>query len=200
MLHRQHALFGLLVVALAAPAFAALLGCGPSHDAAGGGSKAALVQRGEYMVRTMACADCHTPWIMGPQGPMPDPKRWLQGHPQEIVVAAPPAPPPAGWGAIVSETNTAWAGPWGVSFTQNLTPDKETGLGAWTLDTFKSALRTGRHMGVGRPIQPPMPWPFYKELKDADLEAIFAYLQSIPVIKNKVPEPLPPASAPAGAR
>jgi hypothetical protein len=55
-------------------------------------------------------------------------------------------------------------------------------------------------MGVGRPIQPPMPWPFYKELSDADLEAIFAYLQSLPPIRNKVPEPLPPAGAPVDAR
>jgi hypothetical protein len=47
-------------------------------------------------------------------------------------------------------------------------------------------------MGRGRPILPPMPIPMYKNFTDADLEAIFAYLQSIAAIRNKVPEPLAP--------
>jgi hypothetical protein len=47
-------------------------------------------------------------------------------------------------------------------------------------------------MGRGRPILPPMPIPMYKHFTDVDLEAIFAYLQSIPAIRNKVPEPLAP--------
>jgi hypothetical protein len=96
-----------------------------------------------------------------------------------------------------SGTNTAWAGPWGVSFTANLTPDAETGIGEWTFETFRSALRTGRHMGRGRPILPPMPWPVYGQMTDADLEAIFTYLKSRPAVKNRVPEPLPPAVASA---
>jgi hypothetical protein len=96
-----------------------------------------------------------------------------------------------------SATNTAWSGPWGVSFTANLTPDPETGLGKWTLKNFKDTIRTGRHMGRGREILPPMPIPMYKNFNDADLEAIFAYLQSIPPLKNRVPEPLPPSSTSA---
>ena len=86
---------------------------------------------------------------------------------------------------------TAWSGPWGVSFTANLTPDKETGLGKWTENTFIQTIRTGRHMGRGRPILPPMPYPMYKNFTDEDLKAIFSYLQSIPAIENRVPEPLP---------
>ena len=58
-------------------------------------------------------------------------------------------------------TNTAWSGPWGVSFTANLTPDPETGLGRWTLRNFMDTIRSGRHMGRGRPILPPMPWTAY---------------------------------------
>ena len=54
-------------------------------------------------------------------------------------------------------TNTAFAGPWGVSFTANLTPDKETGLGKWTEEMFIATMRTGRHQGKGRPMLPPMP-------------------------------------------
>jgi len=87
---------------------------------------------------------------------------------------------------------TAWAGPWGTSYTANLTPDTETGLGRWTADEFIATLRTGRHQGRGRQILPPMPYPFIGQLTDDDLRAMFAYLQSIPKITNKVPEPLPP--------
>ena len=88
---------------------------------------------------------------------------------------------------------TAWSGPWGTSYTANLTPDRATGLGAWTADEFVAALRTGRHQGRGRQILPPMPWPFISQLTDDDLRAMFAYLMSLPRIANKVPEPLPPA-------
>ena len=56
-------------------------------------------------------------------------------------------------------------------------------------------MRLGKHLGVGREILPPMPIPAYKNFNDADLEMIFAYLQSIPAVKNKVPAPLPPAAA-----
>ena len=91
-------------------------------------------------------------------------------------------------------TNTAWSGPWGVSFTANLTPDPETGLGKWTLRNFVDTIRSGRHLGRGRPILPPMPIPMYKHFTDADFEAIFSYLQSIPAVSNRVPEPRPPAS------
>ena len=58
----------------------------------------------------------------------------------------------------MSATNTAWAGPWGVSFTANLTPDKETGLGDWTEEQFIATMRTGKHQGKGRPVLPPMPY------------------------------------------
>jgi hypothetical protein len=50
------------------------------------------------------------------------------------------------------------------------------------------------HLGRGRPILPPMPILMYRNFTDADLEAIFAYLQSIPAIRNKVPEPQPPSA------
>ena len=80
-----------------------------------------------------------------------------------------------------------------VSFTANLTPDSETGLGKWTLQNFVDTIRTGRHMGRGRPILPPMPIPMYKNFTDQDLDAIYSYLRTIPVVSNRVPEPLPPA-------
>jgi hypothetical protein len=80
-----------------------------------------------------------------------------------------------------------------VSFTANLTPDAETGLGQWTLKNFMDTIRSGRHMGRGRPVLPPMPIPVYNHFTDDDLEAVYAYLRTIPPIRNRVPEPLPPA-------
>ncbi|HEY1461040.1 MAG TPA: hypothetical protein VGH59_13395 [Casimicrobiaceae bacterium] len=87
---------------------------------------------------------------------------------------------------------TAWAGPCGISFAANLTPDKATGLGGWTAEQFIQSTRTGKHLGVGRPILPPMPIASLATLTDADLKAIFAYLKSIKPISNQVPPSLPP--------
>ena len=157
-------------------------------------TSAEKIARGKYIVSTSACHDCHTPWAMGPNGPAPDMTRALSGHPQDFKV--PPPPKLEGpWVAAFAATNTAWAGPWGVSFTANLTPDPETGLGKWTQRNFIETIRTGRHMGRGREVLPPMPIMVYNNFTDADLEAIFSYLQSIPAIRNRVPEPLPPAES-----
>jgi mono/diheme cytochrome c family protein len=149
------------------------------------------VARGRYLVTAMGCNDCHTPWQMTSDGPAPDMSRMLSGHPADFAVPAAPTPS-AAWPVAVAATNTAWSGPWGTSFTANLTPDAETGLGRWTADEFVAALRTGRHQGRGRQILPPMPYPMIRQLSDDDLKAVFAWLQSIPAVRNKVPEPLPP--------
>ena len=154
----------------------------------------ALIARGAYLVGSTGCHDCHTPWTMGARGPEPDMSRALTGHPQDVKV--PPAPKlPEGWVFAGSATNTAFAGPWGISFTANLTPDPDTGLGKWTEEMFLTALRTGRHEGKGRPILPPMPWAMYGKLTDADLRAVFAYLQSLPPVRNRVPQPVDPPEA-----
>ena len=154
-------------------------------------------KRGEYLVITGGCGDCHTPLKIGANGPEPDASRLLSGHPEALVM--PPAPKlPAGpWLVVVSATNTAWAGPWGVSFTANLTSDAETGIGRWTAKQFADTMRSGRHLGVGRPVLPPMPIPAYRNFNDADLAAIFAYLQTVPAVRNRVPQPVPPAEAAA---
>jgi mono/diheme cytochrome c family protein len=169
-----------LVVAVASSSLAA-----PKQS-----SKAsALVARGEYLVTIGGCNDCHTPWKMGPNGPEQDLTRMLSGHPETLGIQA-AATPSAPWGIAVADTFTAWSGPWGVSFTANLTPDPETGLGKWTEQNFIEAMRTGRHQGRGRQILPPMPWFNYGKMTDADLKATFAYLRSIPAVKNRVPQPI----------
>ena len=151
-------------------------------------------ERGKYLVSMGGCNDCHTPKVFTSGLPEQDPARLLSGHPASEKLPAVPSGVigPDKWGAIANNHFTAWAGPWGVSFTKNLTPDRETGLGSWTEEMFIKAIRTGKHQGEGRAILPPMPWPEYAKMTDDDLKAIFAYLQTLPPIKNPVPEPIPP--------
>jgi len=184
--------FGLLALAaLAAAAFTART----AHD-----SSADRAKRGEYLVKIMGCNDCHTPWKMGDAGPEPDFSRMLSGHPEQVGALKPAElPAPYIWGSV--PTNTAFSGPWGISYTANLTPDQNTGLGIWTEDMFIQAIRTGRHMGVSRPINPPMPWPMYRNATDEDLKSIYAFLRTIKPIVNHVPDYQPPVvSTDAAAR
>ncbi|WP_226894819.1 c-type cytochrome [Luteolibacter marinus] len=152
------------------------------------------VRRGAYLVKLGGCTDCHTPKTMTPQGPVDDPRRFLAGHPADLVLSAPSTDPSNPWGAATAGM-TAWTGPWGVTYSANLTPDPDTGLGAWTEAEFISAMRTGKHKGSGRPILPPMPWQPLSEAKEEDLSAIYAYLMSLPAVVNRVPDPVPPATA-----
>ena len=150
------------------------------------------VARGEYLVNAMGCDDCHTPKTMTPEGPAPDMSRRFMGHPAEEPF------PPAFDTTLITKNNvavfspglTAAAGPWGVSFAGNLTPD-ETGIGTWSEEQFFRAIREGKFKGLpnGRPMLPPMPWQSYSNLNDEDLSAVFAYLKSLPPIKNVVPAP-----------
>lgn len=150
------------------------------------------VARGEYIVNTSGCHDCHTPWVMGLEGPAPDMTRALSGHPSAMVMPPAPKLPPGPWLWMGAATNTAFAGPWGTSFAANLTPDKETGTGSWTAEQFIATLRTGRRLGKGRPILPPMPAAVYAKMTDDDLRSVFAYLQTLKPLSNKVPTPVDP--------
>ena len=151
------------------------------------GAPQSQVERGKYLVLIQDCNGCHTPFKNGE----PDLTRMLMGHPATEKVTPPALP--AGWDVAISSTNTAWMGPWGVSFTTNLTSDRATGIGNWTETMFVNAIRTGKHLGAGRAILPPMPWKMYSNATEDDLKAIFAYLKTVPAISNKVPDPLPPA-------
>jgi mono/diheme cytochrome c family protein len=167
-------------------------GTAPKAGATGKIGKAAQIARGKYLVDIMGCHDCHTPMKMGPNGPEWDMTRALSGHPEEAVMPPAPKLPPGPWVATISGTFTAFSGPFGTSFTRNLTPDKETGLGDWTVEEFIATMKTGRERGKGRPVLPPMPVQNLKALSDSDIRALFAYLQSIPAIKNRNPQPIEP--------
>ena len=188
---------GKLVLAAAAIAAggAAMIGAAGSSGAPAkkaAPAMSAAAQRGKYLVTVLACNDCHTPKKFGADGSMQlDQTKFLSGYVDEKL---PPPPPASGpWMIHTNAHLTAWAGPWGVSFTKNLTPDENTGIGSWSEETFIKAIRTGKHMGVSRPILPPMPWQVYQNLTDADLKAVYAYLRTIPKISNPQPDPLPPA-------
>lgn len=151
-------------------------------------SQAELVQHGAYLVQISGCNDCHSPKKMTPNGPMPDEALLLSGHPHDVPMPAVDTSQigPGKW-VLMSGDLTAFVGPWGMSFAANLTPDKQTGLGLWTEENFINALHSGKHMGIGRPILPPMPWFNLAKAKDEDLKAIFVYLQSIKPVNNLVP-------------
>jgi mono/diheme cytochrome c family protein len=148
------------------------------------------IERGKYLVTAQDCNGCHTPFKNGE----PDMTRMLSGHPASEKITGKP-PMAAGWSTAISDTNTAWAGPWGVSFPTNLTPDRGTGIGTWTEQTFIATIRNGKKGGTGRALLPPMPWRMYGQLSDDDLKSIFMYLKSIPAIANQVPNAIlaPPA-------
>ena len=151
------------------------------------------IERGRYLVNTSGCADCHTPLKVGPRGPEPDTTRQFAGHPEGLTMPAVPTLPAGPWLVVSSATNTAWAGPWGISYTANLTPDPDTGLGRWSERDFVQTLRTARHLGSGRPLLPPMPTA-YGQMTENDLRAMFAYLKTLPPVRNRVPAPQPPAT------
>jgi mono/diheme cytochrome c family protein len=152
------------------------------------------VERGRYLVMAGGCNDCHTPKIFTAKGPVFDTTRLLSGHPAGTVLPAFPSGVigPDKWGAVTTNDLTAWAGPWGVSFAYNLTPDMKTGIGGWSEDMFIQTLRTGKFMSMSRDILPPMPWQTIGQMTDDDLKAILAYLKSLPPIENHIPSPLSP--------
>lgn len=197
--HRRHTLAVFVTTLVAAPLVFATAGSTSASPSSSESPSvlAAKIERGRYLTTIAGCHDCHTPFHVGPNGPEPDMSRMLSGHPHALEMPPPPTLPEGPWIMTVAATNTAWAGPWGVSFTANLTPDVETGLGSWTEEEFIGAIKTGRHRGRGRQILPPMPWPFLGQATEEDLSAIWAFLRSIPPISNRVPDPIPPVSASA---
>ncbi len=144
----------------------------------GGSAGANPVARGKFLTNVLGCVECHTP--RGKDG-KPALKYLMAGH-----RATDPAPAwdvaneAKGIGMLVATAGTAYAGPWGVTYARNLTPDPTTGIGKWNEEAFIYVLREGT-------LKPPMPNLLYGNLSDDDLKAIFAYLQSLPPVKNLVP-------------
>jgi mono/diheme cytochrome c family protein len=130
------------------------------------------VERGQYLVTIAGCNDCHTPGALFGN---PDKARLLAGS-------------DVGFG---DPGSGVWVG-------QNLTPDKETGLGGWTSDQIVTAITTGK-IPDGRTLSPIMPWPALSKLTHDDALAIAAYLKSLPAVKNAVPGPYKAGETPTVA-
>lgn len=147
-----------------------------------------LVQRGEYLVTFAGCHDCHSPKEEGPQGLVMIKELLLSGYPAERpVMRGDQEVLNQGWVLFIPDLTSA-SGPWGVSFSANLTSD-QTGIGNWTEENFIRALKEGQFKGLEgtRQLLPPMPWQNFANADDNDLRAIFLYLKSTPPVSNVVP-------------
>ncbi|EJW12331.1 Isoquinoline 1-oxidoreductase beta subunit [Rhodovulum sp. PH10] len=78
--------------------------------------------------------------------------------------------------------------PFGTIWSTNITPDPDTGLGRWSYPAFVRAMREGLHRD-GRHLYPAFPYTSYAKSSDADLQALYAFLMSVPPVRNSVPEP-----------
>jgi len=129
----------------------------------------AAVARGKYLVTIASCHDCHTPgYFLG----KPDMARYLGGS--DVGFELP------GLGTFL--------GP-------NLTPDKETGLGNWTDAQIVAAIQTGATPS-GRMLAPIMPYHAFANFTPQDVQAIVAFLRTIPPVQHKVEGPFGPSQTP----
>ena len=129
------------------------------------GAKLNPVARGKYLVTTIGCAFCHSP---------------LRED-----------------GSIIEELKFAGGQRWDLYpfdnvVSYNLTSDRETGLGNWTDEQIKTFLTKGIRRNGKRMLPYPMPWPAFASMKADDLNAIVAYLRTIPPVYNKIPDPQSP--------
>ena len=151
------------------------------------------VKWGEHLVTIGGCNDCHTPKKMTAMGPVDDSTLLLSGHPEKLPAPDVDRKQMESKGLVVTSDFTAWIGPWGISYSANLTPD-ETGTGKWTENQFLYAVRNSISKGLpgSRPLMPPMSMMPVKHMTDDELKAIFAYLRTIKPIKNNSVQPTPP--------
>jgi len=157
------------------------------------------VKWGENLVKNGGCNDCHTPKKMGANGPENDMSLMLSGHPEKMPAPDFDAKEAAKKGLIITQSFTAWTGPWGVTYAANLTSDS-TGIGGWKEEQFIKCLHEKKWMGLDgtRPLMPPMSMMPATEMSDDELKAIFAYLKSTPAVRNVIPQAaLLPPPAPA---
>lgn len=126
---------------------------------------AGAVQRGRYLVNTiLACGNCHSP-------------KAADGQP----IA----------GKELSGGGLSFSAPFFVGAAPNITPDRDTGIGNWNDDELKRAITQGLRPDHGRlagvPLAPMMWVGFYKAMTPGDLDAVVAYLRSVPAVRNEVP-------------
>jgi mono/diheme cytochrome c family protein len=167
------------------------------------GGYANQIEWGHHLVMASGCSDCHTPKRMTKMGPVPDTTLLLSGHPADMPLPDIDPKVIESKGLAVTTDETVWIGPWGISYSANLTPDKTTGIGNWSEAQFIRSIRQGKYMGAktGRQLLPPMPWRgMSRYMSDEALKAIFVYLQSIKPVHNVVPRHVEPVAHPAAMK
>jgi len=115
-----------------------------------------LLARGRYVATISGCVICHTPMVAG----RPDRDRLFAGGLEERL------------------NGGVWRSP-------NITPDRETGIGAWTDAEIITALRRGIRRD-GQKLLPIMPYPYYHRMTDDDARAVVAFLRAQKPIANRV--------------
>ena len=153
---------------LASPIRACLVAATLAGGAASALAQGSALERGRYLVTTvMACGNCHTP-------------KDAEGRP---VV-----------GKELSGGGVGFDIPPFAGTAANITPDRETGIGAWTDDEIKRAITHGERPNkgaqAGKPLAVIMAANFFKALLPNDLNAIVAYLRSVPAVRNVLPAPV----------
>ena len=76
--------------------------------------------------------------------------------------------------------------PFGTIYATNITPDVETGIGAWSYPAFERAMRDGLHRD-GRQLYPAFPYTHFAKTSDADMQALYAYLMAQPAVRATTP-------------
>ncbi len=109
------------------------------------------VKKGFYLATIGHCMECHTP--MGPRG--------------------------REFSAKLGTGGFEFKGPWGVSVARNITQSKASGIGDWTDAEIKRAITEGKRKD-GSPLKPPMAFPLYAKMTPDDLDAVVAYLRTVP--------------------
>ena len=110
------------------------------------------LKRGFYLVTIGHCMECHTPMARG-------------GGPD--------------FDNSLGKGGREFPGPWGVSMSRNITSHKTAGIGDWTDAEIKRAITQGKRKD-GSPLKPPMGYEYYANMTDADLDAVIAYLRTLP--------------------
>ena len=128
------------------------------------------VQQGQYIAHIAGCVSCHS--RQTETGEFIEETMFAGGNPFDL-------------------------GPLGIVFSKNLTSDPETGLGEWTAEEIKTAIRTGVSRD-GLHLFPVMPFAIYNNMAESDLDALAAFLQSLPPVNNPLPREqlLPPEALP----
>jgi mono/diheme cytochrome c family protein len=111
------------------------------------------VKRGFYLVTIGHCLECHTPF--GPPGSGVDFKN------------------------SIGKGGREFNGPWGVAVARNITSSKAKGIGNWSDADVKRAITQGVRKD-GSKLKPPMGYPYYAKMTDGDVDAMVAYLRTLP--------------------